>query len=250
MTLLPPARLNQVAISVSDRERSLAFYRDLLGLTHVGGTRFSGKKTQQVQGMALAVVERGQVVKVSAYGKRNVAQDLPLTPDTVMYGASLTKTVLAYTALQPGTPVQTAGGQQFAAGGVRHRALGVDQRPLVRPLVDDLAHPRAPDHFTLGRHRPVQPQTLFAMHQPHPVDTGGRVLDPHAGVAQHHRQRRQRQQVFLVDEAQLGLVGRVGAQADAERIEHGALLRVAMVHVLERPGHQLVVIDCHGVAQL
>lgn len=51
MTVLPPARFNQVAISVSDRERSLAFYRDLFGLTHVGGTSFSGKKTEQVQGM-------------------------------------------------------------------------------------------------------------------------------------------------------------------------------------------------------
>jgi catechol 2,3-dioxygenase-like lactoylglutathione lyase family enzyme len=46
------ARFNQVAISVADREASLAFYRDLFGLTHVGGTHFSGKKTEAVQGMA------------------------------------------------------------------------------------------------------------------------------------------------------------------------------------------------------
>lgn len=52
MKRLPPARFNQVAISVSDRERSLAFYRDLFGLNHVGGTSFSGRKTEQVQGMA------------------------------------------------------------------------------------------------------------------------------------------------------------------------------------------------------
>lgn len=46
------ARFNQVAISVADREVSLAFYRDLFGLTHVGGTHFSGKATEAVQGMA------------------------------------------------------------------------------------------------------------------------------------------------------------------------------------------------------
>lgn len=46
------ARFNQVAISVADREASLAFYRDLFGLTHVGGTHFSGKATEAVQGMA------------------------------------------------------------------------------------------------------------------------------------------------------------------------------------------------------
>ena len=46
------ARFNQVAISVADREASLAFYRDLFGLIHVGGTHFSGKKTEAVQGLA------------------------------------------------------------------------------------------------------------------------------------------------------------------------------------------------------
>jgi catechol 2,3-dioxygenase-like lactoylglutathione lyase family enzyme len=45
------ARFNQVAISVADREASLAFYRDLFGLAHVGGTQFSGKTTEAVQGM-------------------------------------------------------------------------------------------------------------------------------------------------------------------------------------------------------
>ena len=49
---LPPARVNQVALSVASRECSLAFYRDVIGLTHVGGTEtFRGKTTEQVQGM-------------------------------------------------------------------------------------------------------------------------------------------------------------------------------------------------------
>ncbi len=47
------------------------------------------------QGLAVAVIDRGQPVYVQAYGKRN-AQGEPLTTDTVMYGASLTKTVFAY----------------------------------------------------------------------------------------------------------------------------------------------------------
>src|SRR5947209_19684896 len=51
------------------------------------------------KGMAVAVIDGGKVVFVNAYGIRNAKGD-PLTPDTVMYGASLTKTVFAYTVLQ------------------------------------------------------------------------------------------------------------------------------------------------------
>lgn len=51
------------------------------------------------KGMAVAVVDRGKVGYVHAYGVRNKAGD-PLTADTVMYGASLTKTVFAYTVMQ------------------------------------------------------------------------------------------------------------------------------------------------------
>lgn len=50
-------------------------------------------------GMAVAVVDHGKVVYVHAYGIRNAKGD-PLTTDTVMYGASLTKTVFAYTVMQ------------------------------------------------------------------------------------------------------------------------------------------------------
>jgi len=51
------------------------------------------------QGLAIAVIDKGQPVYVQAYGKRN-AQGNPLTTDTVMYGASLTKTVFAYTVMR------------------------------------------------------------------------------------------------------------------------------------------------------
>jgi CubicO group peptidase (beta-lactamase class C family) len=51
------------------------------------------------KGMAVAVIDRGKVVYVNAYGDRNAKGD-PLTTETVMYGASLTKTVFAYTVMQ------------------------------------------------------------------------------------------------------------------------------------------------------
>ena len=51
------------------------------------------------KGMAVAVVDHGKVAYVRAYGIRN-AKEEPLTADTVMYGASLTKTVFAYTVMQ------------------------------------------------------------------------------------------------------------------------------------------------------
>ena len=51
------------------------------------------------RGMAVAVIDHGKVGYVHAYGIRNAKGD-PLTTSTVMYGASLTKTVFAYTVMQ------------------------------------------------------------------------------------------------------------------------------------------------------
>ncbi|MDB5469798.1 MAG: serine hydrolase [Caulobacter sp.] len=56
-------------------------------------------KQTGARGLAIAVVEEGQVTLVKTWGERNAAGD-PLTPDTVMYGASLTKAVFAYTVMQ------------------------------------------------------------------------------------------------------------------------------------------------------
>jgi CubicO group peptidase (beta-lactamase class C family) len=52
----------------------------------------------RANGMAIAVIDDGRVAYVQAYGARNAKGD-PLQTDTVMYGASLTKTVMAYTTL-------------------------------------------------------------------------------------------------------------------------------------------------------
>lgn len=53
----------------------------------------------QAKGLALAVIEDGKVVHVRSYGARN-ANGAPLQPDTIMYGASLTKAMFAYTVMQ------------------------------------------------------------------------------------------------------------------------------------------------------
>jgi CubicO group peptidase (beta-lactamase class C family) len=53
----------------------------------------------EAQGLAVAVIDDGQVVHVAAYGKRNASGE-PLGVDTVMYGASLTKAVFGFAVMQ------------------------------------------------------------------------------------------------------------------------------------------------------
>ena len=53
----------------------------------------------QAQGLAVAVVDEARIVHVGTHGKRNAAGE-PLLPDTVMYGASLTKPVFAWAVMQ------------------------------------------------------------------------------------------------------------------------------------------------------
>ena len=56
-------------------------------------------KTTSGKGLAIAVIDDGKVAYVHSYGVRNAKGD-PLQTDTVMYGASLTKTVFAYTVMK------------------------------------------------------------------------------------------------------------------------------------------------------
>jgi CubicO group peptidase (beta-lactamase class C family) len=51
------------------------------------------------KGLAIALIENGRVQSVRAFGVRD-ARGAPLTTDTVMYGASLTKTLFAYLVMQ------------------------------------------------------------------------------------------------------------------------------------------------------
>ena len=50
---------------------------------------------EDVPGVALAVIEKGQVTYSKAYGLREIETKSPLDQDTVMYGASLTKFVFS-----------------------------------------------------------------------------------------------------------------------------------------------------------
>lgn len=56
--------------------------------------------TEQVPGLGVALIRDGRVTFVKAYGLRNVERKLPLTAETVMYGASLTKATFAYFVMQ------------------------------------------------------------------------------------------------------------------------------------------------------
>jgi CubicO group peptidase (beta-lactamase class C family) len=54
----------------------------------------------RVTGLAIAVINGGEIVYAEGFGKRNVEQGLPLTASTVMSGASFTKSVFAYMVMQ------------------------------------------------------------------------------------------------------------------------------------------------------
>lgn len=55
---------------------------------------------EKVPGFALALIQDGKVAYRKAYGLRDQAAKLPLTTETVMYGASLTKATFAYFVMQ------------------------------------------------------------------------------------------------------------------------------------------------------
>jgi CubicO group peptidase (beta-lactamase class C family) len=90
---LPAVLAGLVALSLAATARDLP--------SHAAIAAEAGKLMARThaQGLALAVIDRGQVGFVDAWGLRN-AQGDPLATDTVMYGASLTKTVFAYTVMQ------------------------------------------------------------------------------------------------------------------------------------------------------
>ncbi|MEM1133096.1 MAG: serine hydrolase domain-containing protein [Pseudomonadota bacterium] len=58
-----------------------------------------GMTATNAEGLAFAVIKDSEIAQVEALGVRNQKRE-PLTVDTIMYGASLTKTVFAYFILQ------------------------------------------------------------------------------------------------------------------------------------------------------
>ncbi|MEO6326126.1 MAG: serine hydrolase domain-containing protein [Thermoanaerobaculia bacterium] len=79
-------------------------------------------KSASVPGLGLTILEDERVVYLKAFGLRDVEKGLPLTPESVMPGASLTKAAFATLALQL----------------VDHGVLDLD-----RPIVDYLTKPLA-----------------------------------------------------------------------------------------------------------
>lgn len=70
-----------------------------IGVSRLDEYVVQGMKRTQAKGLALAIVDGGKVTSIKTWGQRNAHGD-PLTTATVMYGASLTKAVFAYTVMQ------------------------------------------------------------------------------------------------------------------------------------------------------
>ncbi len=68
-------------------------------LTRIDDTARAAMAATGARGLAIAVVDSGQVVFTRAYGVRD-AGGAPLREDTVMYGASLTKAAFGYLVMQ------------------------------------------------------------------------------------------------------------------------------------------------------
>lgn len=53
-----------------------------------------------VPGLAVALIDHGRIAYLKTFGLRDIGTAAPLNPDTVMYGASLTKATFAYLVMQ------------------------------------------------------------------------------------------------------------------------------------------------------
>ena len=90
--MLPSALLAALLVA-SHASPPASQSRDLSAPVEQAMARTSAK------GLAIALIDHGRVVRVQAFGLRNASGD-PLTTDTVMYGASLTKAVVGYLVTQ------------------------------------------------------------------------------------------------------------------------------------------------------
>ena len=79
-------------------------------LKRLDGSRISTSEVEQtvtrlmhkahVTGLSLAIINDNKIAYVKSFGFRNKEEQKPLTENTVMYGASFTKSVFAYTVMQ------------------------------------------------------------------------------------------------------------------------------------------------------
>ncbi len=81
---------------------ALATPAQAANLTGEAGVATIAEKAMQgtgARGLAIAVIDGGKVKSVQAFGERNAKGD-PLTPQTIMYGASLTKLLFSYAVMR------------------------------------------------------------------------------------------------------------------------------------------------------
>lgn len=90
-----------IAISVS----TFAFSSQTRGVRRLDGSTIAPAeidatvnrliKAADVTGAGIGMIDRGKIIYLKSYGLRDKEKNLPLTPDSVMTAASLTKTALA-----------------------------------------------------------------------------------------------------------------------------------------------------------
>ena len=121
--------------------RALLAALALIGMASVGSAKVpdarrvadlaaEAMRETKARGLGVAVIEDGKIASVQAFGERN-AKGEPLTLDTVMYGASLTKAVFAYTIMQlveEGRVDLDRGAELEHVAG--HRRVELDGRPV------------------------------------------------------------------------------------------------------------------------
>lgn len=93
------ACLLATTLLVAAVQPAVAQIRPLPSITAIDAEVGRLMSTTGARGLALAVIDDGEPIHVLAYGERN-ARGEPLTSGTVMYGASLTKAVFAWTVMQ------------------------------------------------------------------------------------------------------------------------------------------------------
>lgn len=83
------------ALGVAAASSPPAMAHDLPSAAEIAAHARATMARSGAKGLAIAVIDGGQVREVQSFGERNAAGD-PLTPETVMYAASLTKGIFGY----------------------------------------------------------------------------------------------------------------------------------------------------------
>lgn len=88
-----------IAVLLAAAAPSIAAAQPVAAPNAVAAAARDAMQKTGAKGLAIAVVDRGRVVSVQTFGVRNVAGD-PLTDRSIMYAASITKTMFAYAIMQ------------------------------------------------------------------------------------------------------------------------------------------------------